>query len=68
LPGRNFNLCLIGSAKKDRVKRILQFSLDNRWNELDHAKVQPLSNARFEIKPCILSIEKINNQKKIIVG
>jgi hypothetical protein len=29
LPGQNFNLRLIGSAKKGRVKRILQFSLDN---------------------------------------
>ncbi|KAF0424028.1 d5-like helicase-primase: PROVISIONAL [Gigaspora margarita] len=30
LPGQNFCLCLIGSAKKDCVKRLLQFSLDNR--------------------------------------
>src|ERR1044072_771532 len=29
LPGQNFNLRLIGSAKKGRIKRILQFSLDN---------------------------------------
>ncbi|CAI2197653.1 10901_t:CDS:2, partial [Funneliformis geosporum] len=29
LSGQNFNLRLIGSAKKGRVKRILQFSLDN---------------------------------------
>ncbi|CAB4379314.1 unnamed protein product [Rhizophagus irregularis] len=29
LPGQNFNLRLIGSAKKGHVKRILQFSLDN---------------------------------------
>ncbi|CAB4400464.1 unnamed protein product [Rhizophagus irregularis] len=41
LPGQNFNLCFIGSAKKGRVKRILQFSLDNGWNELDHVRVQP---------------------------
>ncbi|CAB4431797.1 unnamed protein product [Rhizophagus irregularis] len=44
LPGQNFNLRLIGSAKKGRVKRILQFSLDNGWNELDHARVQPPTN------------------------
>ena len=29
LPGQNFNFRLIGLAKKGRVKRILQFSLDN---------------------------------------
>ena len=29
LPGQNFNFRLISSAKKGRVKRILQFSLDN---------------------------------------
>ncbi|RHZ87063.1 hypothetical protein Glove_40g139 [Diversispora epigaea] len=67
LPGRNFNLRLIGSAKKDRVKRILKFSLDNGWDELDHARVQPPLSAKFEVKPHILSVEKIN-QKKIIVG
>ncbi|PKK46032.1 hypothetical protein RhiirC2_803846, partial [Rhizophagus irregularis] len=38
LPGHNFNLRLIRSAKKGRVKRILQFSLDNGWNELEHAR------------------------------
>ena len=39
LSDQNFNLRLISSAKKGRVKRILQFSLDNGWNELDHARV-----------------------------
>ncbi|RHZ85037.1 hypothetical protein Glove_73g27 [Diversispora epigaea] len=68
LPGRNFCLRLIGSAKKDRVKRILQFSLDNGWDELNHARVQPPASAGFEVRPRILSVEKINNQKKIIVG
>ena len=68
LPGRNFNLRLIGSAKKDCVKRILQFSLDNGWDELDHARVQPPTSLKYEVRPRILSIEKINNQKKIIVG
>ncbi|CAG8554560.1 3024_t:CDS:2, partial [Cetraspora pellucida] len=68
LPGRNFCLCLIGFAKKDRVKCIFQFSLDNKWDELDHARVQPPASAGFEVRPRILSVEKINNQKKIIVG
>ncbi|PKK58749.1 hypothetical protein RhiirC2_795828 [Rhizophagus irregularis] len=48
LSGHNFNLRLIGSAKKGRVKRILQFSLDNGWNELDHVRVQPPSNLGLE--------------------
>ncbi|CAG8441129.1 2589_t:CDS:10 [Scutellospora calospora] len=30
--------------------------------------VQPPTSLRYEVRPCILSIEKINNQKKIIVG
>ncbi|CAG8576087.1 12287_t:CDS:2 [Gigaspora rosea] len=68
LPGRNFNLRLIGSAKNDRVKRILQFSLDNGWNDLNDTRVQPPASAGFEVRPRILSVEKINNQKKIIVG
>ncbi|CAG8497789.1 17483_t:CDS:2 [Cetraspora pellucida] len=68
LPGRNFCLCLIGSAKKDHVKRILQYSLDNGWNDLNNTRVQPSTSSRYEVRPCILSIEKINNQKKIIVG
>jgi len=68
LPGRNFCLRLIGSAKKDRVKRILQYSLDNGWNNLNDARVQPPTSSRYEVRPRILSIEKINNQKKIIVG
>ena len=33
LSGRNFCLRLIGSAKKDRVKRILQYSLDNERSQ-----------------------------------
>ncbi|CAB4398583.1 unnamed protein product [Rhizophagus irregularis] len=48
LPGQNFNLRLIGSAKKGRVKHILQFSLDNGWNELEHARVQPPTSLRLE--------------------
>ncbi|CAI2168764.1 10064_t:CDS:2 [Funneliformis geosporum] len=47
-PGQNFNLRLIGSAKKGRVKHILQFSLDNGWNELDHIMVQPPSSLKLE--------------------
>ncbi|PKY63526.1 hypothetical protein RhiirA4_492774, partial [Rhizophagus irregularis] len=65
LPGQNFNLRLIGSAKKGRVKRILHFSLDNRWNELDHAKVQSPTSLRLEVRPRMLSTEKNNNPLRI---
>ncbi|RHZ81903.1 hypothetical protein Glove_117g518 [Diversispora epigaea] len=68
LPSRNFNLRLIGSAKKDRMKHILQYSLDNEWNDFNDTRVQPPTSLKYEIRPHILSIEKINNQKKIIVG
>ncbi|CAI2189772.1 6496_t:CDS:2 [Funneliformis geosporum] len=67
LPGQNFNLRLIGSAKKGCVKRILQFSLDNSWNKLDHARVQPPSSLRLEVRPHMLSTEKNNNSPRIIV-
>ena len=59
LSGHNFNLHLIGSAKKGCVKRILQFSLDNGWSELDHARVQPPSSLGLEVRPRMLNIEKI---------
>ncbi|CAG8672167.1 14546_t:CDS:10 [Cetraspora pellucida] len=39
LPGRNFCLRLIGSAKKDRMKRILQFSLDNDVEKINQKKI-----------------------------
>ncbi|PKC58682.1 hypothetical protein RhiirA1_470598 [Rhizophagus irregularis] len=68
LPGHNFNLRLIGSAKKGRVKRILQFSLDNGWNELDHVRVQPPPSLGLEVRPRMLSEEKNNNPLRIIVG
>ncbi|CAB4390584.1 unnamed protein product [Rhizophagus irregularis] len=68
LPGHNFNLRLIRSAKKGRVKRILQFSLDNGWNELEHARVQPPTSLRLEVRPRMLSIEKNNNPLRISVG
>ncbi|CAI2187583.1 14165_t:CDS:1, partial [Funneliformis geosporum] len=68
LSGHNFNLRLIGSAKKGRVKRILQFSLDNGWNELDHVRVQPPSNLGLEVRPRLLSEEKNNNPLRIFVG
>jgi hypothetical protein len=68
LPGQNFNLRLIGSAKKGRVKRILQISLDNGWNELDHARVQPPTSLGLEVRPRILSTEKYNNPLRISVG
>ncbi|KAF0373855.1 superfamily I DNA and RNA helicases: PROVISIONAL [Gigaspora margarita] len=38
LPGRNFNLRLIGFVKKDRVKRIFQFSLDNGIEKINIQK------------------------------
>ena len=68
LPGQNFNLRLIGSAKKGHVKRILQFSLDNGWNELDHARVQPPTSLGLEVRPQMLSTEKNNNLLRISVG
>ncbi|PKY53665.1 hypothetical protein RhiirA4_499410 [Rhizophagus irregularis] len=68
LPGQNFNLRLIGSAKKGRVKRILQFSLDNGWNELDHARVQPPTSLGLEVRPRMLSTEKNNNPLRLSVG
>ena len=68
LPGQNFNLCLIGSAKKGRVKRILQFSLDNGWNDLNHTRVQPPTSLGLEVKPRLLSTEKNNNPLRIIVS
>ncbi|POG53584.1 hypothetical protein GLOIN_2v1792147 [Rhizophagus irregularis DAOM 181602=DAOM 197198] len=68
LPGHNFNLRLIGSAKKGWVKRILQFSLDNGWNELDHVRVQPPPSLGLEVRPRMLSEEKNNNPLRIIVG
>ena len=51
LPGQNFNLRLIGSAKKGRVKCILQFSLDNGWNELEHTRVQPPTSLGLKVRP-----------------
>ena len=68
LPGQNFNLRLIGSAKKGRVKRILQFSLDNGWNELDHVMVQLPPSLGLEVRPRMLSEEKNNNPLRIIVS
>ncbi|RGB21517.1 hypothetical protein C1646_786587 [Rhizophagus diaphanus] len=67
LPGHNFNLRLIGSAKKGHVKRILKFSLDNGWNKLDHAKVQLPPSLGLEVRPRMLSIEKNNNPLRISV-
>ncbi|RGB36493.1 hypothetical protein C1646_666922 [Rhizophagus diaphanus] len=68
LPDQNFNFRLIRSAKKGRVKRILQFSLDNGWNKLDHVRVQPPPNLELEVRPQMLSEEKNNNPLRIIVG
>ena len=68
LSGHNFNLRLIGSAKKGRVKRILQFSLDNGWNELEHARVQPPTSLGLEVRPRMLSTEKNNNPLRISMG
>ncbi|GBC36888.2 hypothetical protein GLOIN_2v1477575 [Rhizophagus irregularis DAOM 181602=DAOM 197198] len=68
LPGQNFNLRLIGLAKKGQVKRILQFSLDNGWNELDHVRVQPPPSLGLEVRPWMLSEKKNNNPLRIIVS
>ncbi|CAB4394643.1 unnamed protein product [Rhizophagus irregularis] len=54
-------------AKKGRVKRILQFSLDNGWNELKYARVQPPTSLGLGVRPRMLSIEKNNNHLKIFV-
>ncbi|GBB86024.1 hypothetical protein RclHR1_12470005 [Rhizophagus clarus] len=67
LPGQNFNLRLIGLAKKSRVKRILQFSLENGWNELDHARVQPPTSLGLKVRPRMLSTEKNNNPLRIFM-
>ncbi|GBC04269.1 hypothetical protein RclHR1_05590024 [Rhizophagus clarus] len=58
LLGQNFNLRLIGLAKKGRVKRILKFSLDNDWNELDHARVQPPPSLGLEFGCVCASSER----------
>src|SRR3990170_4408750 len=68
LPGQNFNLRLIGSAKKGRVKRILLSSITNGWNELDHTRVQPPTSLGLKVRPRMLSVEKNNSPLKIIVG
>ncbi|KAF0562285.1 superfamily I DNA and RNA helicases: PROVISIONAL [Gigaspora margarita] len=54
--------------KYNHIKRIFQFSLDNGWNNLNDARVQPPTSSRYKVRPRILSIEKINKQKKIIMG
>jgi hypothetical protein len=68
LPGQNFNLRLIGSAKKGHVKRILLSSITNGWNELDHTRVQPPTSLGLKVRPRMLSVEKNNSPLKIIVG
>ncbi len=61
LPGRNFNLRLISSAKKGHVKHIFQFSLDNGWVNLEHTRVQPSISSRLEVRSRIFSMKKNNN-------
>ncbi|CAI2200025.1 17411_t:CDS:2, partial [Funneliformis geosporum] len=68
LPGQNFNLRLIGSAKKGCVKRVLLSLITNGWNELDHTRVQPPSSLGLEVRPRILSTEKNNDPLRISVG
>src|SRR5438270_144621 len=58
----------MGFRRQVYVKRILQFSLDNGWNGLNHTRVQPLTNLRFEVRPQLLSTEKNNNSLRIIVS
>ncbi|CAI2183357.1 8899_t:CDS:2 [Funneliformis geosporum] len=52
LPDQNFNLHLI----------------DNSWNELDYARVQPPSSLGLDIRPRMLSIVKNNNPLRISVA
>jgi len=68
LPGQNFNLHLISLAKKGCVKRVLQFSLDNGWNDLNYTRVQPPISLGIEVRPRLLSTEKNNNPLRIIIG
>ena len=68
LPGQNFNFRLISLAKKGCVKCVLQFLLDNGWNELDHARVQPPTRLGLEVRSRMLSTEKNNNPLRISVG
>ena len=68
LPNQNFNFRLISLAKKGHVKRILQFSLDNGWNDLNHTRVQPPTSLGLEVRPRMLSIEKNNNLLRISVS
>ncbi|GBB98928.1 hypothetical protein RclHR1_33640001, partial [Rhizophagus clarus] len=53
--------------KTGHVKCILQFSLDNEWNELDHVRVQPPTSLDLEVKPRMLNVEKNNNSLSISV-
>ncbi|CAG8450011.1 15824_t:CDS:2 [Cetraspora pellucida] len=68
LPGQNFNLYLISSAKKGCMKRILLSSITNGWNKPDHTRVQPPSNLSLKVRPRMLSIKKNNSSLKIIIG
>ncbi|GBB89563.1 hypothetical protein RclHR1_01630001 [Rhizophagus clarus] len=68
LPGQNFNLRLISSAKKGHVKRILLSLITNNWNELDHTRVQPPTSLGLKVRPRMLSVEKNNRPLKIIIG
>ncbi|CAJ0752663.1 1099_t:CDS:2, partial [Entrophospora sp. SA101] len=63
-------ISLYDAYKRDELtnRLVIQVEQDNGWNDLNDARVQPPTSSRYEIRPRILSIEKINNQKKIIVG
>jgi len=50
------------------VKRILLYSINNEWNELDHTRVQLSASLCLEVRPRMLSIEKNNNPLRISVG
>ncbi|CAG8827933.1 435_t:CDS:2, partial [Cetraspora pellucida] len=49
------------------VYRLTEEKYDNGWCNLNDSQVQPPINMNLEVRPCILSVKKIN-QKKIIVG
>ncbi|GBB84586.1 hypothetical protein RclHR1_11160002 [Rhizophagus clarus] len=49
------------SVKKGHVKRILQFSLENGWNELNHARVQPPTSLGLKVKPLLSTCHSYSN-------
>ncbi|CAJ0836503.1 15393_t:CDS:2 [Entrophospora sp. SA101] len=48
-------ISLYDAYKRDELtnRLVIQVEQDNGWNELDHTRVQPPSNAEFEIRPLL---------------